>query len=316
MSRNWDQTLKEWAETIDATDEERGSRACEAIKKAIRSASNLKHKTIDVSVTGSYRNNTNTRTDSDIDVAVVLHDVAFHAFPADGSVTQKMLGIQGSDYSFDSFRNDVEAALRAEFGASSVAAGNKAFDVRASGARLDADVAVFLKHRRYTGRKTAVGEWEYFDGVELRPRNAPTLRIINWPDQHYKRGVAKNDATNRRFKRLVRIFKHLRADMAAQGDAGQKSAAGQVSSFVLECLVHNVPDTHFNQEDGGYMKDTKAVLSWLLRATQPGSESSSLTEVSGMQPLFHGPARRTPEQAYAFLKAAWPRVRGTEPLPR
>ncbi|WP_437661635.1 nucleotidyltransferase domain-containing protein [Sorangium sp. So ce1182] len=316
MPRNWDETLKNWAETINATDEARGNGAREAIQQAIRSAPKLAQKGIDVFVTGSYRNNTNTRADSDIDVAVVLRDVAFYEFPADGSVTREMLGIPDSDYSFDAFRDDVGAALRARFGAGNVTAGNKAYDVRASGDRLEADVAVFLRHRRYSGKRTTTGAWECFEGVEMRPRNAPGERIINWPDQHYKRGVAKNDATNRRFKRMVRIFKHLRVDMAEQGDAEQKSAAGQVRAFVLECLVHNAPDACFNLEEGGYRKDTEAVLGWLLRATQHGATGPRLMEVSGMKPLFHGPAQRTPQQAYAFLKAGWGRIFGAKELPR
>ncbi|WP_437284419.1 hypothetical protein [Sorangium sp. So ce406] len=124
-----------------------------------------------------------------------------------------------------SAREAIQQAIR---GAPKLEQKGKAFDVRASGARLDAEVAVFLKHRRYTGKKTATGAWEYIDGVELRPRNAPAERIINWPEQHYDRGIAKNEATNRRFKRMVRIFKRLRADMAVQGDTEQQSAAGQV----------------------------------------------------------------------------------------
>ncbi|WP_437302707.1 nucleotidyltransferase domain-containing protein [Sorangium sp. So ce388] len=317
MPRNWDETLKKWAETINATDEERGNGAREAIQRAIRSAPKLaSQKGIEVFVTGSYRNNTNTRGDSDIDVAVVLRDVAFYELPADGSVTREMLGLRDSGYSFDSFRDDVGAALKDRFGAGNVTAGNKAYDVHASGDRLDADVAVFLGHRRYTGKRTASGAWECFEGVEMRPRNAPAERIINWPDQHYRRGVAKNDATNKRFKRMVRIFKHLRADMADQGDDEQRSAAGQVRAFVLECLVYNAPDACFNLEQGGYLKDTEAVLRWLLDATRPGADSSKLMEVSGMKPLFHGPAQRTPEQAYAFLKAGWRRIFGATGLPR
>ncbi|WP_437669477.1 nucleotidyltransferase domain-containing protein [Sorangium sp. So ce131] len=319
MPRNWDQTLKDWAETINATDEARGSRAHDAVREAILSATKLAHKRIDVFVTGSYRNNTNTRADSDIDVAVVLRDAAFYEVPDDSPATRARLHLPSADESvnvFSRFRDDVAEALRARFGASNVSAGNKAFDVRASGDRLEADVAVFLEHRRCTGKRTANGQLECDSGVELRPRSAPAQRIINWPEQHDNRGIAKNKATNGRFKRMVRIFKHLRADMAAQGDAEQKSAAGQVRAFVLECLVYNAPDEHFNQQDGGYLKDTEAVLGWLLRATQPGVAGHKLTEVSGMQPLFYGPAQRTPQQAYAFLKAAWRRVFGAKELPR
>jgi hypothetical protein len=315
MSRNWDQTLKDWAETICATDEARGSAAREAINEAIRAAPALAQKRIDVSVTGSYRNNTNIRADSDIDVAVVLRDDVFYALPADGSLTREMLGLQDSDYTFETWRNDVGAALRAGLGKENVSEGNKAFNVRATGARLEADVAVFMLHRRYTGKKTATGAWDFAGGVEMRPRTAPSERIINWPQQHQERGAAKNEATNGRFKRMVRIFKHLRVDMTEQGDDEQKSAAGQVTSFFLECLVHNAPSAHFNLENGGWLKDTRAVLTWLGGATRPGGDASSFVEVSGMELLYRPATRRTQEQAYAFVRAAWRRIFGEAVLP-
>ncbi len=149
---------------------------------------------------------------------MVLHDVVFHGLPTDGSLTREMLGLRDSDYTFAAWRDDVGAALRAQLGGD-VTDGNKAFNVRAAAQRLEADVAVFLEHRRYNGKKTPEGTWHYDEGVEMRPREAPSQRTINWPKQHENRGAAKNKATNSRFKRVVRIFKQLRADMAVQGDA-------------------------------------------------------------------------------------------------
>ena len=63
MPRNWDQTLKDWAETIYATDEARGKSAREGVKNAVHDAGVLAQKRIDVFVTGSYRNNTNIRAE-------------------------------------------------------------------------------------------------------------------------------------------------------------------------------------------------------------------------------------------------------------
>jgi hypothetical protein len=314
MARDWDQTLKDWAETIDETDEARGRAAAEAVRKAI-ATSRLGQRRVEVRVTGSSRNNTNIRRDSDIDVAVILRDVVFYVFPEDGSVTPEMLGIRVGDYSFATWRDDVGAALREHFGNGQVTDGDKAFNIRPSGARLDADVAVFLEHRRYTGKKKVTGEWDYNEGVEMRPRSDPGERIVNWPEQHYLRAVAKNDATNRRFKRMVRIFKHLATDMSEQGNAEQKSGAGQVSSFFLECLVYNAPDECFDVNAGGYVKATRDVLGWLGRATRPGADASGFVEVSGMERLFRAATRRTEAQAHAFVRAGWSRVFEEEALP-
>lgn len=304
MSRNWDETFKQWAEALEQVDEEKGSRASEEVRKAIRNDSALAKRRIDVYVTGSYRNNTNTRADSDVDVAVVLRDLIFYELPADGSLTADMLGLKPNGEQYESFREQVGAALRATFGAPAVTAGDKAFDVHATSYRLDADVAVFLEHRRYTGKKDGSGQWAYLQGVEMRPRSEPNRRIINWPEQHYERGVAKNKATNHRFKRIVRIMKRLRVDMEAQGNDAARSAAGQARSLLIESLVHSAPDACFNREAGGYLKDMSAVLSWIVDATRHGADTSRLVEVNGIKPLFGGDQRWTQPQAYAFFSAA------------
>jgi hypothetical protein len=322
MSRSWDETFKGWAEAISSTDEEKGQRARETIEEAIRSDPTLRSKAIHVQVTGSYRNNTNTRTSSDIDVAVVLRSTIFYELPADGSPTREMLGFTDSEYTFSPYRADVGAALRRHFDAKkgindevSVTSGDKAFDVHATSYRLDADVAPFMEHRRYTGKKTADGGWEYLIGVEMRSCSKPDQRIVNWPEQHHQEGEKKNEATARRFKRLVRILKRLRADMAQQGDAEQKTASGPARSFLLECLVYNVPNDHFNLQDGGYIEDVRSVLRWLLGATRSGADVSGLVEVSRLKPLFGPSSRWTREQVQAFLRAAWRRAFAAEALP-
>lgn len=65
--------------------------------------------------------------------------------------------------------------------------------------------------------------------------------VINWPEQHYENGVAKNDRTSRSFKALVRILKSLRNEM----DDNKVQAAGPIIGFLSECLIWNVPETTF-----------------------------------------------------------------------
>jgi hypothetical protein len=55
-------------------------------------------------------------------------------------------------------------------------------------------------------------------------------RIFNCPEQHYSNGVAKNTATARRFKAVVRVLKHLRYEMLNAGITSAKP----VPSFLLE----------------------------------------------------------------------------------
>jgi hypothetical protein len=53
--------------------------------------------------------------------------------------------------------------------------------------------------------------------------------------------VAKNLATNYRFKWTVRALKNLKYDMEANGSPEQKQAARQAPSYLCECLMYNAP---------------------------------------------------------------------------
>jgi hypothetical protein len=241
-----------------------------------------------VYATGSYRNNTNVKLASDIDVAIVLTEAVYYELPSTGSPMRTELGLGEVTYGLVEFRNDVAKALEAKFGTKGLTAGEKAFNVHETSARLDADAAVFLEHRRYTGKKDPDGSWIYLSGAEMRPGGNPTgaARVINWHRQHYAEGVARNDATNRRFKRITRIFKRLRDDMRESGTAEIKAAAQPIPSFLLECLVFNAPDTCFNLVGGSYYEDVKATLVAQQHATTDDSGCASFVEVSRLKPLF------------------------------
>src|SRR5690606_13217999 len=98
-------------------------------------------------------------------------------------------------------------------------------DIKANTYRVEADVAAFFEHRRYTS------QYNYLSGVEMIPDNRDPYIVRNWPEQHYENGVGKNNATGRRYKRIVRILKTLSNEMSANGI---KSAAS-APSFLVEC---------------------------------------------------------------------------------
>lgn len=305
MARDWHEQFKRWSKPPSATEEEKGKNAATMIREAIRASPALDGKRVDVYATGSYRNNTNVRLDSDIDVAVVLRDSFFYTSPAQGPTTAQ-IGGTASKYGYSAFRDDVEQALLARFGKSGVDRGNKSFDINANTYRLEADVAVFLEHRRYTGRRTASG-WEYHEGVELRPRNAPGTRVINWHQQHYDAGVDKNLATGKRYKRVARILKNLKNDLEA-GSLSQKGAATAVPSFLLECLAFNAPISSFQLASGTYYHDVQAVLAWLWHQTKAGADEPRFTEVSGLKWLFDNGQPWSIAAAHRFVDVAWRHV--------
>lgn len=308
MTRDWHELFKGWSKPPTEAEEAKGSRAADMIRDALRSYPALQERTFDVYPTGSYRNNTNVRLDSDIDVAVVLRDAVYNVFPSDGSLTREMLGLSDAQYGLDHFREDVRKALVQKFGSSGMTSGDKTFNVHESNRRLDADVTPFLLHRRYTGRRNPDGSWHYLEGAETRSRKNPARRIINWHQQHYDEGVKRNDETKRRFKRITRILKRLRNDMRDADVPAISAAAQSVPSFLIECLVFNAPDDCFNLQDGSYYEDVRKTLAHLWSATKEESTYSRYVEVSRLKYLFSLDQAWSATAAHAFLLYAWVHV--------
>ena len=289
--RDWEKQFSQWASPPGASEAERCSNAERGIKDAIASSDRLTKRDIRVITTGSYKNNTNVRQDSDVDIAVVCYDVFFPDYP-EGTTKETFGNIDGS-YTYATFKNEVGQALIDRFGANAVSRGNKAFDVHENTYRVDADVAAFFEHRRYQRSGS------HAPGIELRPDNGQPFRVVNWPEQHYSNGVEKNTSTGRRFKSLVRILKCLRNEME---EAGVSAAVG-IPGFLIECLVWNVPGDHFGLST--LRADVRANLAYLYNNTRTDAECSEWGEVSELKYLFRGGQKWTRAQAHALVGAAW-----------
>ncbi|MFZ2429037.1 MAG: hypothetical protein WAW71_12925, partial [Propioniciclava sp.] len=61
-------------------------------------------------------------------------------------------------------------------------------------------------------------------------------KVVNWPQQQYTNGVTKNEATGHRYKRFVRALKRSENWLVSE----QRMAP--LASYLMECLVYNVPD--------------------------------------------------------------------------
>jgi hypothetical protein len=308
MARDWHELFKTWSKPPTETEEAKGSTAADMIKDALRSYPPLQARDFTVYPTGSYRNNTNVRLGSDIDVAVVLKGAVYNLFPSDGSVTREMLGVSNAEYGLNEFRGDVGRALVRKFGSTGVTPGDKTFNVHESSRRLDADATAFLLHRRYTGSKNLDGSWHYYDGVETRSAKDPNRRVINWHQQHYDEGVKRNDLTKRRFKRIARILKRLRNDMRDSGHSQISVAADPIPSFLIECLVFNAPETCFNRVEGSYYDDVRETIKSLWNATKDDAACKEYVEVSRMKYLFHNTQAWSRTNVHEFLLRAWHHV--------
>lgn len=308
MSRDWESSFAFWAQSPSKTEQERCERVIAAIRTAISRSPKLQARKILVFTQGSFRNRVNVRQDSDVDVGVMLYEYFLSEYPAGKGHAD--YGNHGVDYTFAQFKNELEEALVAYFGRHAVTRGKKAFDIKASASKVEADVVPVWEFRRY---------WEYGSyraGVALIPDNS-NRRIENYPERlvdywphtplHYENGVSKNTVTQRRFKGMVRILKKLRIELEDAGNA----AAETVPGYLAECLVWNAPDwcfEHYTWEDR-----VQSVLRFLWQNTKDHSLCAEWCEVDAIKYLFHSWQPWTRDQAHAFINVVWDYV-GVKPV--
>lgn len=285
---NWNDKFNTWSKGPSNTEDEKCENAINMIKDAIKNSDNLKSRDIEIFLQGSYSNRVNVKQNSDVDIGIAYKSAFFADYPE--GTTRETFDNVTSDYTFDEFKNNIEQALVDKFGRDAVTRGNKAFDIKANTYRVEADVAPFLEHRRY--RKSG----DYISGVQSFSDTGS--KVINWPKQHYDNAVKKNSDTGRRYKRITRILKKLKDEMADNG----VSEANGIPGFLCECLMWNVPNHYLNQDN--YYNDLKSSLAFLYDAL--GSESSNeWGEVSELKYLFGAHQKWSKEKAQKFILAAW-----------
>lgn len=293
MARDWETTFSSWAQGPSSTEQERASNAERQIRKAIDASDKLKNRDIKVFAQGSYRNRVNVKKDSDVDIGVLCYDTYFPEYPDDNIKAALAKNFVPATYEYATFKNELEEALVAYFGRASVTRGKKAFDVKANSYRVESDVAAFFEHRRYSSTTN------YLSGIEMIPDDFNPSMIRNWPEQHYTNAVAKNDQTNRRYKRIVRILKSLSNEMASKGF----QSAEKAPSFLIECLVWNTPNQYFVHTT--YTANVRAVLAHLFNNTMDDEKCNEWGEVSELKYLFRSSQPWTRLDAHKFISDAW-----------
>ena len=263
-----------------------------AIKKAIAKHDRLSDMDITVFAQGSYQANTTVKQDSDVDVCVRLNSTVFTRYPEGKNNAD--YGYTDGSIRFAEYKNLINEALNDYFGSQYVTRGNKAFDIHSNSYRVDADVVpAFAYHCFEDGcddyRKPAGVAFDTDKGA----------RIMNWPDQTYSNGVDKNNATSRRYKKMIRILKNLRNDM----QENKITAANDIASFLIECLVWNTPNKgfgHLNLTD-----DVRYVLAHTFNETLTDEKCNEWGEVNEIKYLFRPSQPWSRIQAHNFLSAAW-----------
>ncbi|OGC95052.1 MAG: hypothetical protein A2W25_04605 [candidate division Zixibacteria bacterium RBG_16_53_22] len=286
---DWEVTFRQWAQPPSATEREKMENAERAIKKAIDACEALDSRNIRVFAQGSYRNRTNVRQDSDVDICVLCKDIFYFQLPEGYSRDQFGLDSPAT-YADAQYRADIESALVSHFGRGSVTTGNKAWDIHANTYRVDADVVACFEYRYY------FTDGSFRKGTAVIPRSG--LYIANYPDQNYENGKAKNDETNHRFRAAVRILKNLSNYMKENGESFI-----QLPSYLYECLTWNVPNEGFDHD--AYIDDIRWILAHLCNETRTDETCNEWCEVNSFKYLFRPSQKWTRVEANTSLNSAW-----------
>lgn len=283
-------TLAGWTGPSSETEKDKQDRTERMVREAIQEHEGLADCNITVYAKGSYANNTNVRTDSDVDVAVQCHDVFYwgeESAGAHGTITP----YQGM-WTPAKLRGEIGAALRAKFLGQVDESGSTAFRVSSNSARVDGDVVPCFDYRYYFA---SGGSRE---GTKIFPKTGAGFE--NYPAQQLAMGNAKNDRTRTFHKKAVRILKRVENAMF---DAGQHRA---VPSFFVECLVYNCPDHVLLASTWTDTIRQILVHIWNgLDGAEPSEPQARWLEVSECKYLFHPGQAWTRADGRDFAKAAW-----------
>ncbi len=294
MPKFSEQSFTHWQRPASETEEQRISNAISTMKKAVSSSEYLSSKDIEIFVQGSYGNNTNVRTESDVDVCIMLKETFYSKYP-DG-YSRENYGFTVGTNSFATFRKEVIRALINTYGEENIKQGNKSIKIEPNSYRVEADAVPAFQYRNYY-YNTSTSPNNYVEGIKLISQDGK--EVINYPQRHIQNGIEKNKETQKRYKRLVRIFKRIRYKMITDGE----SVDTGISSFLIECLLWNTPNNYFNDNESNSER-VKETIIYLFNETKD-NDCSKWTEVSGMLYLFRSDKKWNVSMVNNFLKQVW-----------
>jgi predicted nucleotidyltransferase len=283
-----EEKLRAWAKSPSQTEIEKCERAERMVKLAIEEDPKLSKMDISVYAKGSYANRTNIPSDSDVDIAVVANHYYFNTYPE--GMTHSDFNFSTSDYFYHTFKQEVARAIEKKFGVNEVTIGDKCIKVRSNSCRVDADVVPHFVHRRFARDKS------YHEGVAIRKSDGTT--IYNWPQDDYDNAVLKNENTGKRYKALVRVLKNIKCEMKDQGYA----SAEKVPSYLIACLVWNVPDGLLSGDS--YEQMTMGAIDHLIGKTATSENVKDWGEVNELKYLFRVAQAWKLNEVNQFLKDA------------
>lgn len=280
--------LAGWTGPSSPTEQEKQERTERMVREAIRAHGAFDGYSINVFAKGSYPNNTNVRSDSDVDIAVECCECIYWEEEAPG-VHGPASPYQGP-WTPSKLRAEVEEALRSRFAGEVDPSGSTAVKVRSSTARVDADVVPCFTYE-YHLRNGTVRR-----GTRILKKDGS--RIENYPSQHLERGRSRNLATNRKFKEAVRVLKRIENAMV------DEERHRSVASFLVESLVYNCSNSTFGRYT--WEDRVRGLLFEIYDGSQGGEpEQGRWVEVNECKYLFDLHQAWSRQDANEFAAAAW-----------
>lgn len=282
--------LTGWTSRSSDTEQEKQERTETMIREAINAHEPFQSLSRKVYAKGSYANNTNVRSDSDVDIAVECRNVFYYDKTSSDFGTS--ITPYAGEWTPQKLRSELISALTAKFGSDVDTSGSTAIQIHSSSARVEADVVPCFEYRYYYSATSWV------EGARVYKTDLTSVE--NYSELQLTNGRTKNNRTNRVYKKTVRILKRLENAMV---DADYHR---EVPSFFVECLVYNCPDVLFTSRT--WTEIVQNVLGHIhdsLQGLESSVDGDRWLEVNETKFLFHPSQKWSREDATAFAQAGW-----------
>lgn len=279
--------LSGWTKPSSDTEKDKQDRTERMIRDAIDAHAPFDNCSLKVFAKGSYANNTNVRTDSDVDIAVECTDVLYW------EEAEKGIHTPGSPYTGiwtpTKLRTELVSALKKKFPNQVDTSGSTAIQINSSSSRVDADVVPCFSYRYYMKTGSRSGTKIFKNGGSS---------IVNHPSQQLDNGIAKNNQTGYRYKKGARLLKRIENKMAEDG------TFRELPSFFMECLAYNCPNSIFAHSTWTDRLREMLIHIWNeLQGDEPNERR--WVEVNDCFYLFHSSQKWSRVDGRSFAKAAW-----------
>jgi hypothetical protein len=139
--------LRGWTGPSSDSEQEKQERTERMVREAISAHEPFNDCSITVFTKGSYPNNTNVKTDSDVDVAVQCHEVVY--WEAESSDANPGGESYEGIWTPEKLRSELETALVAKFPSHVDTSGSTAIRIHSNSSRVDADVVPCFDYKYY-----------------------------------------------------------------------------------------------------------------------------------------------------------------------